>query len=85
MTPSYGSFGDKRAYLVPMLPYTYLGYEVTVIDGRSHSVQLYYDNTGEVCVCVCVRACVYESACVSVRVCVFVCQPTKKYFHKGKA
>ncbi len=56
MTPSYGNFDEKMNYNVPMLPYTYLVYEVTVIDGRSHSVQLYYDNTGEVCVCV--RACV---------------------------
>ena len=29
---------------------TYLTYKVSTIDGKSHSVQLYYDNTAEVSV-----------------------------------
>ena len=36
---------------MPGFPTTYLTYEVSTIDGKSHSVQLYYDNTAEVSVC----------------------------------
>ena len=31
---------------------TYLTYKVSAIDGKSHSVRLYYDNTAEVSECV---------------------------------
>ncbi len=48
MSPGFGFFSDKYQFLVPMNPYTYLVYDVTVVDGQSHSVQLYYDNNGEV-------------------------------------
>ena len=34
----------------PIWPITYLTYEVSAIDDKSHSVQLYYDNTAEVSV-----------------------------------
>ena len=37
---------------LPLWPMTYLTYKVSAIDGKSHSVQLYYDNTAEVNECV---------------------------------
>ena len=42
-TPSYAIPGQ-----LPYLPLTYLTYDVASIDGQSHQVQLYYDNSGEV-------------------------------------
>ena len=33
---------------MPGMPTTFLTYKVSTIDGKSHSVQLYYDNTAEV-------------------------------------
>ena len=44
-TPDY-----ELPNFVPVWPLAYLTYEVSVTDGKSHSVQLYYDNTAEVSV-----------------------------------
>jgi len=33
--------------MMPGMPTTFLTYKVSTIDGKSHSVQLYYDNTAE--------------------------------------
>ena len=37
---------------LPLYSMTYLTYKVSAIDGKSHSVRLYYDNTAEVSECV---------------------------------
>lgn len=42
-TPSFP--GDP--WLGPF-PVTFITYEVSIIDGMNHSVEIYYDNTGEV-------------------------------------
>jgi len=59
-TPSFP--GDP--WLAPF-PITFITYEVSIIDGMNHSVEIYYDNTGEVwldvghgCECLC-GACVH--------------------------
>ena len=57
---------------VPIYPTTYLTYKVSAIDGKSHSVRLYYDNTAEVSICVCVCVCVSVSGEHVMGVCVEV-------------
>ena len=45
-TPSFP--GDP--WLGPF-PVTFIKYDISIIDGMKHSVEIYYDNTGEVCGC----------------------------------
>ena len=40
-TPAYAPY-------LYYFPVTFLTYDISIIDGMSHSVQLYYDNTAEV-------------------------------------
>ena len=47
----FSTSGYAFPEMMPGFPTTYLTYEVSTIDGKSHSVQLYYDNTAEVSVC----------------------------------
>ncbi|KAK8789943.1 hypothetical protein WA158_006723 [Blastocystis sp. Blastoise] len=47
LTVTFGApdFVDKIEYL--SLPFTYINYSVRSIDGKSHNVQVYFDNTAE--------------------------------------
>src|SRR5690242_16383535 len=47
MTPA---FIDVEDYDMLSLPVTYIGFDVSCNDNQTHSIQLYYDNTGELCV-----------------------------------
>lgn len=46
-------------------PVTFITYEVSTTDGMNHTVEIYYDNTGEVCVCLNLLAVVVYVVCVT--------------------
>ena len=50
LTFSTPTFQDERQWDWSSRPITYLSFALSSIDGASHAVQLYFDQTGELCV-----------------------------------